>query len=58
VPPGTVLYTGTTCVIDHDFGLEKGDFVEISTPLIGALQNNINVHVKERRDFPILEGEI
>jgi hypothetical protein len=38
--------------------LEKSDFVEISTPLIGALQNNINVHVKERRDFPILEGEI
>ena len=58
VPPGTVLFTGTTCVIDHKFGLEKGDFVEISTPLIGALQNNINSHPKVRKDFPILEGEI
>lgn len=58
VAPGTVLFTGTTCVINHDFGLEKGDIVEISTPLIGVLQNNVNAHAKVTKDFPVRKGEI
>lgn len=56
VAPGTVLYTGTTCVVDHDFDLKKGDSVEISTPLIGVLENTINVHDDVIKDFPIREG--
>ena len=57
VVPGTVLYTGTTCVIDHDFNLKKGDSVEISTPLIGVLKNTINIHGDVTKDFPIREGK-
>ena len=57
VVPGAVLYTGTACVIDHDFNLKKGDSVEISTPLIGVLQNTINIHSDVTKDFPIREGE-
>ncbi|MDC0206569.1 fumarylacetoacetate hydrolase family protein [Nitrospinae bacterium] len=56
VAPGTVLFTGTTCVIDHDFSLKKGDSVEISTPQIGVLENRINIHSDVIKDFPIREG--
>lgn len=56
VVPGAVLFTGTTCLIDHDFGLKKGDLVDISTPLIGTLQNNVNVHSGVIKKYPIREG--
>ncbi|NOY72905.1 MAG: fumarylacetoacetate hydrolase [Gammaproteobacteria bacterium] len=56
VATGTVLYTGTTCVIDHDFDLQVGDVVEISSPQVGILKNEINIHDKPLRNYPIREG--
>ena len=44
---GSVLFTGTTCVIDHNFSLAKGDIVVIKSPTFGNLRNEIHVH-----DFP------
>jgi len=57
VESGSILYTGTTCVIDHNFYLRKDDLVEISTPLIGILQNSIKIHVDIIKDYPIREGK-
>ena len=53
VQSGTVLFTGTTCVLDHNFGLQKNDLIEISTPLIGTLRNHVNVHAKLANDFKL-----
>ena len=51
VLPGSVLFTGTTCVIDHKFGLKKKDVIEISNPLIGNLINEINIHPIEKKNY-------
>ncbi|MFC1747419.1 fumarylacetoacetate hydrolase family protein [Pseudomonadota bacterium] len=56
VAPGTVLYTGTTCVIDHNFALQAGDVVEVSSPAIGCLRNEIQEHEFPERNFPLREG--
>ena len=48
---GSVLFTGTTCVIDHKFGLKKKDVIEISNPLIGNLINEINIHPIEKKNY-------
>jgi 2-dehydro-3-deoxy-D-arabinonate dehydratase len=51
VLPGSVLFTGTTCVIDHKFGLKKKDVIEISSPSIGNLINEINIHPIEKKNY-------
>jgi 2-dehydro-3-deoxy-D-arabinonate dehydratase len=52
VPAGSVLFTGTTCVIDHDFGLIENDLIKISTPKIGCLENGIKKHEYIKKDYP------
>lgn len=51
VQPGTVFYTGTACVIDHDFSLKEKDFVEISNSLIGGIRNPVSLHSMSVKDF-------
>jgi 2-dehydro-3-deoxy-D-arabinonate dehydratase len=41
VPSGTALFTGTTCVIPHDFALQEGDVVHIQSEVFGLLSNPI-----------------
>jgi 2-dehydro-3-deoxy-D-arabinonate dehydratase len=52
VPSGSVLFTGTTCVIDHDFNLMENDLIIISTPQIGSLENGIKMHKYIERNYP------
>ena len=44
VPCGTILFTGTCCVIPHNFALEDNDEVIVSMSQIGELRNNILRH--------------
>ena len=39
VPAGTLLFTGTACVIPHDFALAEGDVVSVSVEGLGVLEN-------------------
>jgi 2-dehydro-3-deoxy-D-arabinonate dehydratase len=39
VPSGTLLFTGTACVIPHDFALAEGDIVRVSVEGLGVLEN-------------------
>lgn len=55
---GTVLYTGTTCVIDHNFALQKGDIVDVFSPIIGCLRNEIIVHNFPDKNYSIREGDV
>lgn len=56
VESGSVLYTGTTCVLDHNFALREGDEVEVSSPIVGKLFNEIAVHDFPAKNFPLREG--
>jgi len=51
VNPGSVLFTGTACVIDHKFTLKKNDKVIINNSLLGELINNIKVHKDKKKKF-------
>jgi len=51
IPTGTVLFTGTACVIDHEFGLKKNDEVIIYNNLIGELKNKIDRYKKVEKNF-------
>lgn len=55
VESGTVFYTGTTCVIDHEFSLKEGDIVEVSCPIIGALTNRVAIRKFPERNYTIRE---
>lgn len=44
VPSGTLLFTGTACVIPHDFALEHGDRVLVAVSGLGELENPIFRH--------------
>ena len=44
VPCGTILFTGTSCVIPHDFALKENDEVLVSMDEIGELRNKILKH--------------
>ena len=57
VLPGTVLFTGTACIIDHNFSLKDGDILEISNPEIGILNNKISLHSKEEKNYSLREEE-
>ena len=48
---GTVLFTGTACVIDHNFSLKEGDIVEISNSMLGILNNKICLHSTEEKNY-------
>ncbi len=52
IPPGTALFTGTTCVIDHDFCLGNDDVVNITSEKLGTLTNKIGTH-----EFPMINFE-
>lgn len=41
VPAGTLLFTGTACIIPHDFCLEEGDIVTVEKEGFGQLVNTI-----------------
>ena len=41
VPSGTLLFTGTACVIPHDFALQEGDTVRVSVEGLGVLENPV-----------------
>lgn len=45
VPAGSLLFTGTCCVIPHDFRLQDGDIIEIFSPGIGKLTNTVGAHL-------------
>ena len=51
VSPGSVLFTGTACVIDHNFSLKKNDLVSISNSQIGNLENYIDLHKKDKKYY-------
>lgn len=51
VPAGTVLFTGTACVIPHDFSLEEGDITVVSVSGLGELRNPVVRHQRPRRNF-------
>lgn len=59
VPAGTVLFTGTACVIPHDFTLEDGDIVEVSEASIGRLVNPVIRAAAPEVNYPRrLAGEV
>lgn len=41
VPVGTLLFTGTACIVPHNFGLEDGDIVSIRAEGFGELKNPV-----------------
>ncbi len=49
VSAGSILYTGTACVIDHNFTLKKKDKVIIYNNKLGILENYIDLHKKEKK---------
>ena len=51
VSPGSILFTGTACVIDHNFSLKKNDLVSISNSQIGNLENYIDLHKKDKKYY-------
>ncbi len=53
VSPGSILYTGTACVINHNFSLKKNDKVQIYNSVIGKLENKVNLHKKEKKYYKI-----
>ena len=54
VPPGTLLFTGTACVIPHDFALHDGDTVEVYEESVGMLQNTIRRAPLPAADYPVI----
>lgn len=42
IPSGTLLFTGTACVIPHDFCLRHGDQVTVMIEGLGVLRNTIH----------------
>ncbi len=55
--PGTVLFTGTACIIDHKFTLKEGDIVEVSNSKIGILSNEVLCHSKEKKKYMLRENK-
>tara|TARA_B100000965_G_scaffold406313_1_gene444573 strand:+ start:658 stop:1584 length:927 start_codon:yes stop_codon:yes gene_type:complete len=53
VSAGSILYTGTACVINHSFFLKKNDKVVIYNSLIGKLENKINLHKKQKKNYKL-----
>ncbi len=51
IPPGTILCTGTSVVIPHDFALHDGDVVEVEVEHVGRLSNPIVELVEEAPNF-------
>lgn len=51
VPCGSLLFTGTACIIPHDFALLENDKVIIEMEEIGQLRNTIIKHKKIERDY-------
>jgi 2-dehydro-3-deoxy-D-arabinonate dehydratase len=41
IPAGTLLFTGTACIIPHDFFLKDGDVVKITLDGCGEMENRI-----------------
>jgi 2-dehydro-3-deoxy-D-arabinonate dehydratase len=41
VPTGTLLFTGTACIIPHDFSLQEGDIVSVEKVNFGRMTNTV-----------------
>lgn len=50
---GSLIFTGTACVIPHDFCLAEGDVVTVSMKGFGELVNTITVQPAPHRNFPL-----
>jgi 2-dehydro-3-deoxy-D-arabinonate dehydratase len=57
VEPGTIFYTGTACVIDHEFSLKEKDIVKVSCPLIGVMKNSVYLHKMPIKNFINRRGD-
>ena len=51
VPCGSLLFTGTACIIPHDFALEKDDEVKVNMNEIGELRNNVFKHKTVKKEY-------
>ena len=51
VSPGSVLFTGTACILDHNVGLKEGDEVKIISNKIGELTNKIHLHSHQDKKY-------
>ena len=51
VPCGSLLFTGTACVIPHDFALQDNDQVKVIMKEIGELRNNILRHKLIKKEY-------
>ncbi len=51
VSPGSVLYTGTACVIDHNFALKENDNVIVYNKYLGKLVNTIKIHKDNKKNY-------
>ncbi len=51
VPCGTLLFTGTACIIPHDFALQENDEVKVIMEEIGELRNDIFLHKKIKKEY-------
>ena len=51
VPCGSLLFTGTACLIPHDFALMENDKVIVEMEEIGQLRNTILIHKNIERDY-------
>lgn len=49
VSTGSILFTGTACVINHNFTLKKKDKVIVYNDKLGILENSIDLHKKEKK---------
>ena len=51
VSSGSVLYTGTACVIDHKFALKENDKVIVKNDILGELINKIKTYKKVKKNY-------
>lgn len=50
-PAGTLLFTGTGCVIPHDFALEDKDIVTVFVDNVGRLSNPVQQLIAPEKQF-------
>lgn len=53
VQSGSLLFTGTGCVIPHDFKLESNDIVTINIDTVGELINKVEVLPHLKKEYKI-----